>query len=170
MKNLVDEGKSLNYISEKDSCIMVPKEARPGRLYGLVRNHKPIDQVTGIPPLREVVSCSGSSTEFISAYVDFHLKPEVRKLISFIEDTPDFLREVERRNVTESLPTNAIPVSMDVVALYPNVPWKEGLQALEQAAIKRSDQTIPTEFLSRLMLTVLGTNIFEFDGQLYLQK
>ena len=170
VKNLVEEGRSLNYISEKDSRIMVPKEARPGRMYGLVKNHKPVDVVTGIPPLREVVSCSGSSTEFISAYVDHHLKPEVRKLNSFIEDTPDFLREIERRNGTESLPANAIPVSMDVVALYPNVPWNEGLKALEQAANKRSDQTIPTEFLSRLMVTVLGTNIFEFDSHLYLQK
>ena len=76
---------------------MITEEPRCGRLYGLVKDHKPVDE-TGIPPLREVVSCSGSNSEFISAYVDHHLKPEVKKLKTFIEDTPDFLREIERHN------------------------------------------------------------------------
>ena len=170
VKSLVTEGCQLGYISESDAKIMVPAELRPGRLYGLVKDHKPADPVTGIPPLREVVSGSGSVTEYISSFVDHHLKPEVKKLPSFIEDTPDFLREVERRNSLGNLPPHAIPVSMDVVALYPNVPWKEGLEAMELAGERREDKSVPTQFLARLMLIVLATNIFEFDGKLYLQK
>ena len=77
--------------------------------------------------MREVVSGSGSNTEFLSAFVDHHLKAEVKKLPSYIEDIPDLLREIEKRNDLGPLPPHAIPVSMDVVALYPNVPWEEGL-------------------------------------------
>ena len=169
IKQLVIEGSIKGYISEQDAKLMITEEPRCGRLYGLVKDHKPVDE-TGIPPLREVVSCSGSNSEFISAYVDHHLKPEVKKLKTFIEDTPDFLREIERHNTECRLPENAIPVSMDIVALYPNVPWEEGLEAMKNAANSRDNISVPTEYLIRLMLTVLATNIFEFDSKLYLQK
>ena len=99
----------------------------PGKLYGLVKDHKPVETSSKLPPLREVVSGSGSNTEFLSAFVDHHLKAEVKKLPSYIEDTPDLLREIEKRNDLGPLPPHAIPVSMDVVALYPNVPWEKGL-------------------------------------------
>ena len=116
------------------------------KFIGLVKDHKPTDPVTGLPPLREVVSCSGSTSEYISAYVDHHLKPEVKKLPSFVEDTPHFLREIEQRNALGPLPPESVPVSIDVVALYPNVPWKEGLQALGAAAEDREDKTVPRIF------------------------
>ena len=123
-----------------------------------------------MPPLRDVVSGSGSSTEYISSFVDYHMKEEVKKLNSFIEDTPHLLREIEEINKKGRLPSHAIPVTMDITALYPSIPWSDGLEALEEAANNRANQTVPTNFILRLMLLVLGTNIFEFDGQLYLQK
>ena len=169
-RDLVREGMECGYISEKDAKLMVPDSPKAGRLYGLVKDHKPCNPVTGIPPLREVVSGSGSNTEFISAFVDHHLKQEVKKLDSFVEDSPHFLREIEDRNAKGRLPSNAFPVSMDVVALYPSIPWKEGLDALEKAAERRSEKNVPTIFLMRLMMLVLGANIFEFDNELWIQK
>ena len=91
MKDIVCEGEQCGFISTPDSTLMVPDEPRPGRLYGLVKDYKPVSPETGIPLLREVVSGSGSNTEYISAFVDHHLKSEVRKLPSFVEDTPDLL-------------------------------------------------------------------------------
>ena len=56
---------------------------------------------------------------------------------------------------------------MDVVALYPNVPWEEGLVALQAAGERRSDKSLMTDFLTRLMTVVLDSNIFEFRDKLY---
>ena len=110
-------------------------------------------------------------------YIRVHLcicrspsKTRVKKLPSFVEDTPHFLIEIEQRNALGPLPPESVPVSIDVVALYPNVAWKEGLQALGAAAEDREDKTVPTDFLLRLMLLVLATNTFEFNSNLYLQK
>ena len=72
--------------------------------------------------MREVVSGSGSNTEFLSAFVDHHPQAEVKKLPSYIEDTPDLLREIGKRNDLGPLPPHAIHVSMDAVALYPIFP------------------------------------------------
>ena len=98
------------------------------------------------------------------------LNRKVRKLPSFVEDTPDLLRCIEERNTRGRLPDHVFPVSMDVCALYPSIPWKEGLEALERAAERKDEKVVPTSFLMRLMVLVLGTNVFEFDGELYEQK
>ena len=58
-------------------------------------------------------------------------------------------------------------MSMDVTALYPSILWKEGLEAMEEALTRREDHD---SFILRLMLLVLGSTIFEFDGELWLQK
>ena len=170
IKDIVSEGEQCGYISTPDAALMVPVEPRPGRLYGLVKDHKPVVPGTGIPPLREVVSGSGSNTEYISAFVDHHLKQEVRKLPSFVEDTPDFLRCIEERNSKGPLPDHVFPVSMDVCALYPSIPWKEGLEALERAAERREDKGVPTNFILRLMVLVLGAKILYVDTRPNSQK
>ena len=123
-----------------------------------------------IPKLREIVSGSGSNTEWVSAYVDHHAKPEVQKLPSYIEDTPDVLRKIAEKNRRGPLPPNAIPVVMDVTALYPNVPHEEGLTYLERALDRRTDKSVPTDFLIRLMRLVLTKNTFEWDRKLFIQK
>ena len=56
-------------------------------------------------------------------------------------------------------------MSMDVTALYPSILWKEGLEAMEEALTRREDHD---SFILRLMLLVLGSTIFEFDGELWL--
>ena len=59
---------------------------------------------------------------------------------------------------------------MDVVAMYPNVPWEEGLVAAGAAGERRSDKSVRTDFLTRLMTVVLGSDIFEFRDKPYLQR
>ena len=93
---------------------MTPTEAKPGRLYGLAKDHKEYEH---IPPFRPIVSGSGCLTENISKFVDFHAKPLVTHLPSFIEDTPDLLRAIEDLK-QKQIPDHAIPVTTDVVGLY----------------------------------------------------
>ena len=62
---------------------MVPDNPEAGNLYGVVKDHK-----QPRPKLWEVVSGSGSNTEYISEYMDHHSKPKPQNLASYVEDTP----------------------------------------------------------------------------------
>ena len=88
---------------------------------------------------------------------------------SYLQDTPDFLRNIEAINNEGPLPANAVLVSIDVSALYTNIPQEEGLEALSEALNTKDCDNIPPEFITRLMELVLKHNIFEFDQELYLQ-
>ena len=53
---------------------------------------KKIEEGKSIPSCRPIISNSGSNSEFLSAFVDTHSKHLVKKLNSYVEDTPDLLR------------------------------------------------------------------------------
>ena len=129
VKAVVEHGRLKGFISDVDAKVMVPEKPKAGRLYGLVKDHKPFSVGSSIPKLREVVSGSGSNTEFISAFVDHQAKSEVQRLPSYIEDTPDVLRRIPAKNKDGPLPPRIIPVVMDITALYPSVPHKQGLDS-----------------------------------------
>ena len=52
------------------------------------------------------------------------LKHLVPKLDSYLQDTPDLLRQLEEMK-TQRLPATRFPVSIDVVGLYSNIPHDE---------------------------------------------
>ena len=84
------------------------EKQRAGHLYLLSKIHK-----SGNPG-RPIVSANGHPTDRISEFVDFHLKPHVRNLSSFLQDTTDYLSKIESDNV---LPPNILLVYMDICPL-----------------------------------------------------
>ena len=79
IKDLVEEGVQQGYIHPDDVVHLVPPEPKSGRFYGLVKNHVEPEQWSGpIPPLRPIVSASGSNTEGISHLVDEYSRGEVK--------------------------------------------------------------------------------------------
>ena len=92
--------------------------------------HKRLHNVPGRP----VISNSGFFTENISAFLEYHLKPLSQKVKSFIKDTNDFLKKL---NELRDLPDDFILCTIDVVGLYPNIPHKEGMEAIRKALDKR---------------------------------
>ena len=67
-------------------------------------------------------------------------------------------------------PDGAILVTIDVVGLYPHIPYDEGLTAVRSALNNSCDSEIPTNDIVDLVELVLKNNKFEFDGKHYLQK
>ena len=166
----VEKGLNNGWISKDEAKAMAPTEAKPGRLYGLAKVHKKVKEGE-IPPFRPIVSGSGSLTENISKFVDFHGKPLLSSLPSYIEDTPDLLRSLEDLK-TEEFPEEAIPVTIDVVGLYSNIPQAQAFDCMQKAFNTRSkslQDSVPTIFLMNLLTLVLTLNIFTFDNALYLQ-
>ena len=80
-----------------------------------------------------------------------------------MQDTPHFLRIIEKVNKEEVLPQNAILVTMDVSALYTNIPHGEAIQCVREALLESDKSEIPIEFIMRLLELLLDYNIFEFN-------
>lgn len=87
---------------------------------------------------------------------------------SYLQDTPDFLRFLEEVRSEGPLPENTIIVSMDVSALYTNIPQDEGLEVVNEA-MDNLNLAFPKEFITKLLELTLKYNIFEFNSELYLQ-
>ena len=131
---------------------MDPSEKAPGRFYELFKVHKH-HEPGETPPERPIISGSGSITENISLFVEHYLKKVATEHPSFLQDTPDFLRNIEEINSEGPLPENSILVSIDVSALYTNIPQDEGLDIVEQALDERS-----LAFFERISNQPSGTN------------
>ena len=133
---------------------------RAGRFYILPKIHKQGN------PGRPVISSNGHPTERISQFVDYHLKPLVQKLPSYIKDTTHFLLKLQELG---TLPSNAILVTLDVSSLYTNIPHKEGIEACCHFLNTRSHKSLPTERICDLIRMILGMNNFSFNDQHFLQ-
>ena len=113
-----------------------------------------------------VISGCGTCTERISEFVDYHIKPLVPRIPSYIKDTKHFLQEL---NKLGKLPEGAILVTADVVGLYPHIPHEEGLSATRAALSGNNTTSIPTKDLVDLARTVLIHNNLTFNDKHYLQ-
>ena len=87
-----------------------------------------------------------------------------------MQDTLDFLRNIEQINDGEPLPENALLVTADVSSLFTVIPQEEGAKCLEDKLNTRSNQQVPTSFLIRILNICNEFNIFNFNGELYQQK
>ena len=94
-----------------------------------------------------------------------------RKQPSYLEDTRHILEVIKESNQTMSpLPATTRLVTMDVVAMYPSIPPREGVAALKQAL---HDEGMPrdlVDFVVEATELVLNCNVFEWDGKLYQQQ
>ena len=147
-------------IDDETYKYLMPEDPKPGRFYLLPKLHK-----EGVPG-RPIVSANGHPTEKISEFVDYHLRPHVRNLPSYIQDTTDYLKKMQSLN---PLPENTTLVTMDVSSLYTNIPQDEGISACEAVWNTRKDKNPSTECLVKLLKLVLKNNNFTFSGIHYLQ-
>jgi hypothetical protein len=171
IRNIVQEGleNDILLLSKEEHDVMIADDREAAKFYCTFKVHKKHEPMTAPPP-RPIVSGSGSTTENIAAFVDFHTKEISNKHQSYLQDTPDFLRYIEQINSGPSLGDNHILVTWDVVGLYNNIPHDDGLQSLEECLNSRNNPDIPTEFLVSLMDIILRNNLFSFHDQLYRQE
>ena len=100
-----------------------------------------------------------------------HSKEPLSKIPTFLEDTAHCLRFLEESNQI-GLSEDCFPVTVDVTALYTNIPAEGpdgGLEAFEKALETREEKMVPSWYLKALLQQVLNSNIFEFNGQLWRQ-
>ncbi|GFN91645.1 hypothetical protein PoB_001815100 [Plakobranchus ocellatus] len=115
--------------SDTAKRLIVPYSV-PGRFYILQKIHK-----KGIPG-RPIFSGNGCPTEIIPLFVDYHLKDLVRLVPLYFQYDMDFLRKIHNINAVGPLPPDIILCTMDVSALYTNIPHGEGIGACKSALEK----------------------------------
>ena len=120
-------------ITSSDAALLLVEEPKVSRLYGLVKNHKPIKTGNKIPDLQPVVSNSGSTTEQISLAIDQEAKHMVPNLQSYWQDSPHAIRDFLAENKKGPQPAQCTPVTADVTSLYSNIPLKEGMEKFQEA-------------------------------------
>ena len=87
--------------------------------------------------------------------METQLKDLANKHSTYLQDTPDFLRTIEDINENTDIPEGSILVSIDVSALYTNIPQDEGIEAVREALLERNNPEVPTDFLIRLLEIIL---------------
>ena len=137
-----------------------PKNSRTPTFYMLPKVHKP--NVPGRP----IVSAIQGPTDKISRYVDHHLIQLVSQSKSYIKDTTDVILKI--REIGQ-ISKESILCTVDVSALYTNIPHKEGIEACYKTLEKRIDKSPPTQFLTQLIKFILELNAFEFNRIHYQQ-
>ena len=102
--NIVKEGFDNEILNKQEYAAMAPGDnVIPGRFYALFKVHKDYEHGKA-PPVRAIVSCSGTFSENIAIYVDHHLKDLGVSHPSYLQDTPDFLRRLQDINKEGPLP------------------------------------------------------------------
>ena len=159
---LLKEEITANNIPPTAKLLEVKRPRQPC-FYMLPKIHK-VDN-----PGRPIVSACSCPTENISCYLDSIFQPFVQSLPTYIKDSTDALLKIEEINRLPSFAPTCL-FTMDVTALYTNIPHKDGLQALEWFLNKRETLDPPTGTLVRLAELVLTMNMFEFNGDFYRQN
>ena len=114
-----------------------------------------------------MISSNGHPTERISEFIDYHLKPLIQTLLSFIKDTTHFLFRLQKLG---PLPDNAILVTLDASSWYTNIPHNKGIDACRYFLNTGQDKSLPAENICDLIRMILTMNNFSFNNEDYLQK
>ena len=165
VRDAVEDMYQNGEIDESVKFYLISEKVKTARFYLLPKIHK--NKIP--PPCRPVVSGNQSPTERISQFVDHFLQPCSVKIRSYLKDTNHFLREI--RDVKQ-VPDNVMLVTMDVTALYTNIPTRDGLTAAHQALAKMRPGALHprNSSLMKLLTMTLKKNNFVFNGTHYLQK
>ena len=81
----------------------------------------------------------------------------------------DFLNKIDIINQKNIIGPDTLLCTMDVSALYTNIPHSDGTEACRHYLNTRRDQTTPTSFLCTLIQLILTLNNFVFQDQHFLQ-
>ena len=145
---------------------MIPGDRKVAKFYMTFKVHKDHEEGKA-PPERPICSGSGSTFENVSRFVEHHIKDHATQHPTFIQDTPDFLEEINQEG---ELPDNATLVTIDVVGLFTNIPNKDGIEATREVLAERKEKEVGTEFLIRLLTLILENNFMEFNEEYYKQE
>ena len=165
LDSMINEMKNKDYITEVED-IKLREGNRTPCFYGLPKIHK---QFNTLPPLRPICSGYNSCTAKVSEWVDSFIKPAAMKTNSYIKDTTDFIKHIEKIDISAFANKGFFLVTMDVCSLYPNIDHEEGVNACKEALEQRKDKSIPSDCISNIINFILKSNTLTFMDKFHHQ-
>ncbi len=117
INRLAQDMLSKGFIDKDTKECLTLDNVRTQNIYFLKKLHKTPHA------LRPIVSGCGGPTENLSHFMDHFLKPLVVKKNSYLKDSMQLIRTLEET----VLPEDIILMTIDVKALYTNIPHAEGI-------------------------------------------
>ena len=154
--------KQLEYLSPHGN-----KKIRTAELYLLNKIHSN-------PPTkaRPIISANGCPVERISEFVDYFLQPFVVEQHTYLKDTSDFIRKIEKLRV----PKEALLITLDYESMYTNIVHEEAIEAVRKTMTTQSKHQIvgglkrpSIESFCKLLELAIKSNNFKFNGNDYYQ-
>jgi hypothetical protein len=139
-------------------------EFEDGFLYGCPKIHKDSKN----PPLRPIISMSGTVTHDIAQMLDGLIRPYLDSS-NILRSTDELILKIENLKI----PEGQHMVSLDVDSLFTNVPVMETIDIILQEAYHNTNLPPPDidkEILKELLIICTTQTPFRFNGNLYLQK
>ena len=82
------------------------------------------------------MSGNGHPTEYLSQLIDKYLSPHISSIPSYIKDTNHLIETMKNLE----LPPNSTIVSFDIKALYTNIPYAEGIEAVRLFVVEKTNE------------------------------
>jgi hypothetical protein len=151
-KIIKDVKKSINdsKLDERTKKRLNPKNEITPRIYGLPKIHKKD------APLRPIVNTIGSPTYELAKHVAKILSPLVGHTDSFIKDSNEFIKIIEK----EKLKPEDTLISFDVVSLFTKIPLDEAIQVVKEVTDPET---------TKLAEVCLRSTFFSYQGEFYEQ-
>jgi len=159
-------------INNKQTTYLTVFKPRCPVFYGLPKIHKPQW------PLRPIVSQINGPLSRLNELVDTYLKPCIEFIPELLKDTTNFLQIITTLQDIPNLYKNALLVTIDVTALYTNIPHEEGARWVAEFYAETYPKwkhkhphlkAMSSNTLLELMLFILQNNVFTFNRKYFKQ-
>lgn len=178
---LITRLRSAGNITKSEAARLCLQDCRFPAIYFLPKIHKAKRPDTGTFSGRPIIAATKNCLRSLDAWLAKVCSPLLKVIPGSLQDTPDLIRNLENM-APHSLPLFASLFSADVEALYPSIPWEEGISAatrfyathfhvLLRTAADNGLLPPPKPLIFREMLSlILKNNIFHFRDESWFQQ
>ena len=114
--------------------------------------------------------CCGTIQEGPGKIGDFYMRPVDEAADSYIQDSTDLLRKIQKANEKGPQPKGMWLFSLDVKAMYPSIPTNRGPGWVAERLREYGLREELVEWLEELLNVLLTTNRFVYDEKTYSQE
>lgn len=158
---IIKRWKDLKYINDSQFFAIYPINNSISRAYGLVKAHKESF------PMRPVVSSIGSPGYRLSKFINKILYELL--VPSYPHTVRNSLEFVQSIRLVNSIESDEVMVSLDVVSMYPSIPHDLVEHVLWEQFKANNQLKIPANELMIVIRWILGNSTFKFNDRIYQQ-
>ncbi len=121
--------------------------------------------------LRPIINCKNNLTSNISLLIDLILKPFVKEMPSFLQDSQHLLQDALKLNLSKFNTNDILLISADFESLYTNIILPHALELITEFVSKKfHSKHLNIYAFHAFLKIVLFNNYFTYKDSIYLQN